>query len=197
MSYFLSQLQSAGLPQQTQSIPDLPPGPSLERIRGLIEIPFMTTWQIVAIALLIVIAISLIGWKLFRYTCRPKEPVPMSPKDAAVAELKAAAELTANDDEQFAVLSSLALRRYFEVSKQINALGKTTDEFLKLSNKNPLLTTESRKSLAAFMQRCDQVKFARTPLTKSERRGLTENALEIVQQCEGTQSETEAQKAQS
>lgn len=194
---FLAQIPSAGLPGQTQPIPELPPGPSLDHLRGPIEIPFMEPWQIAAIALLIVVVISLMGWILFRYARRHNEPMPMSPKDAAVAELKSAAELTANNDEQFAVLSSMALRRYFETGKGIYALGKTTDEFLQSLNENPLLNTDSRKSLAAFMQRCDQVKFARTPLTEAERRGLTESALELIRRCEATHSETDEPNAQS
>ena len=197
MLYFLLQLPPAGLPQQTSSIPKLPPGPSLDRVRGPVEITFLETWQIVIITLICLAVAALLGWKLFkRIRSKSNLQTNVSPHDAAIAELKSAAELTVKDDEGFAVLSSLALRRYFETGKGIDALGKTTDEFLKGLNDHSLLNADARKSLAECLQHYDRVKFARAALTKAERQALTESALELIQNCE-TNQPAACTKAQS
>jgi hypothetical protein len=191
MLHFLLQLPPAGLPQQAPVLPELPPGPSLDRVRGPVEIPFLETWQIALIALLGLIVAALLGWKLLqRIRTQRNQHVLISPQDAAIAELKSAAELTTDHDEQFAVLSSLALRRYFETGKGIDATGRTTDEFLKSLSNHSQLDDDARKSLATCLQHCDQVKFAKATLTQTERHGLTESALELIRQCEAHQPAT-------
>lgn len=197
MLHDLLQLPTIGLLQQTQTVPELPPGPSLDRMRGPVEIPVLEPWQIVAIALLIFAIAGLLGWILLQKIRKQTNLAPIAPKDAALAELKSAAETTDEDDERFAVLSSLALRRYFEEGKGIQALGKTTEEFLKRLNEHTCLTEDSRKSLAAFMQRCDRVKFAQAPLTAAERLELTESALELIRNCEATATATDEQTTHS
>ena len=170
-------------------MPKLPPGPSLDRVRGPVEIPFMEPWQIALIALLSLIVVVLFGWKLFKIIrSKSNQQAPIAPQDAAIAELESAAELTANDDERFAVLSSMALRRYFETGKGINALGRTTDEFLKGLNNHASLNVDARRSLAECLTLCDQVKFAKAVLSKTERRTLTRSAVEVIRQCEAPQS---------
>ena len=198
MVHFLLQLPPAELPQQTPTVPELPPGPSLDHVRGPIEIPFMENWQIVLIALSGIIIIGLIGWKLVQsIRTRKNRQAPVSPYDAAIAELESAVTLTANDDERFAVLSSLALRRYFETGKGIHALGNTTDEFLERLKDHSLLNANARESLAECLQHFDRVKFARAPLTETERRELTESALKLVRQLGETKTETDTTEAQS
>ena len=197
MLHFLLQLPSAGFPQQSPGIPELPPGPSLDRTRGPIEIPFLETWQTTLITLLCLVVAALISWKFLRYIqAKKKRNATVSPQDTAVAELKSAAELTAKDDERFAVLSSLALRRYFETSKGIDALGRTTDEFLKDLSDHSLLNADTRKLLAECLQHCDRVKFAQAALAQTERQALTKSALELIQHCETNLSAVD-QKAQS
>jgi hypothetical protein len=191
MLHFISQLSPAGFPQQPPAIPELPPGPSLDRVRGPVEIPFMETWQIALIALLGIIIVILIGWKQFKkIRAKRNNPTPLSPQDAVIAELQSAAARAVDDDEQFAVRSSLAVRRYFETGKSINALDRTTDEFLNDLSDHSLLDDDTRKLLADFLHHCDQVKFAQVALTQEERQELTSHALELIQKCEATQPAT-------
>ena len=199
MLNFFLQLPSVGLPRQTTAIPELPPGPSLDRVRGPVEVPLLETWQSMLIILLSLIVAGFLGWRLLQYFRQQKnQHQTISPYEAAIAELKSAAELTADNDERFAVLSSLALRRYFETGKGIHTLGKTTDEFLKSPSTHSMLNADARKSLAECLQRCDQVKFAKESLTQTDRRKLTESALAVIRQCEATQSsETDVQHVQS
>ncbi len=191
MLHFLLQLPLAGLPQQAPAVPELPPGPSLDRVRGPVEIPFMEPWQIALVTLLGLIIAALLGWKLLAsIRSKRNQPTPMAPQDAAIAELESAAKLTADDNERFAVLSSMALRRYFETGKGIEALGRTTDEFLKDLNNHALLNADARRSLAECLTLCDQVKFAQAALTEKERSALTRSAIEVIRQCETTELTT-------
>lgn len=189
MLHFLLQLPLTELLQQTSTLPELPSGPSLDRIRGPIEIPYLETWHIALIALAGFIALILLGLKLYkRIRSRKNSHVPDSPQDVATAELQSAAKLAASDDERFAVLSSMALRRYFEIGRGIDALGKTTNEFLKSLNNHSLLNDDARQSLTECLCHYDRVKFARATLTQAERQALTQNALELIQRAETTQS---------
>jgi hypothetical protein len=176
---FLAQIANA--PQ----LPDLPAGPSLDRVRGPIEIPLYEPWQIGVMIALGVLALGLLTWGIVRFLRARSNRSPQQPAHiTALAELKAAAELTTADDERFAVLSSLALRRYFENGKGIAALGRTSLEFLQALEGHPQLNSEARTSLSDFLEHCDRVKFAQASLTESERNALTGSAIALIQQFE-------------
>ena len=173
------------MPAQTPQLPDLPPGPSLDNVRGPIEIPPYEPWQIGVMIALGVIALGLLLWGIARFLrARNNRDAQLQPHTTALAELKTAAECTAGDDERFAVLSSLALRRYFETGKGIAALGRTTLEFLKALDGHALLNTDARAALSAFLEHCDRVKFAQVSLTEDERNALTESAITLIRQSE-------------
>lgn len=185
MQNFILQLPPAGIPQQAPTIPELPPGPSPERVRPPIEIPLFETWQIALGSLAAVFVVALFGWWIFKYFRRHTNPVaPAPPQSVAIAELNAAAELAADDDGRFAVLSSQALRRYFETGKGIGAFGKTTDEFLTSLETHTFLTPDARNLLTDFLRQCDRVKFAGESLEEAERRSLIESAVNLIQKCE-------------
>ncbi|CAA6691403.1 MULTISPECIES: hypothetical protein [unclassified Lentimonas] len=173
------------MPAQTPQLPDLPPGPSLDHVRGPIEIPPFEPWQLGVMIALGLIALGLLIWGIVRFVrARKNRAEQLQPHTTAFAELKTAAKCTAGDDERFAVLSSLALRRYFETGKGIPTLGRTTLEFLKALDGHALLYTEARASLATFLEHCDRVKFAQAALTEDERNALTESAITLIRQSE-------------
>ncbi len=188
----------AQLPAQTPQLPDLPPGPSLDNVRGPIEIPPYEPWQIGVMIALAVIAFSLLTWGIVQFArARRNRAAQLQPHTTAFAELKTAAECTAGDDERFAVLSSLALRRYFETGKGIAALGRTTLEFLKALDGHTLLNTEARASLSTFLEHCDRVKFAQASLTEADRDALTESAITLIRQSEQGSDAPQPEVAQS
>ncbi len=173
------------LPAQTPQLPDLPTGPSLDRVRGPIEIPPYEPWQIAVMIALSILALGCLTWGMVRFLRARKNRTPQAqPHITALAELKAAAELTTEDDERFAVLSSLALRRYFETGKGIAALGRTSLQFLQALEGHPQLNSDARTSLSDLLEHCDRVKFAQASLTESERNALTGSAIELIQQFE-------------
>ena len=176
---FLAQIANA--PQ----LPDLPPGPSLDRVRGPIEIPPFEAWQIGVMIALAVLALGLLIWGILRFMrARSNRTQAELPDLIARAELKTAAELTLEDDERFAILSSLALRRYFETGKGIAALGRTSLEFLQGLDGHPQMNPEARSSLTEFLEHCDRVKFAQASLTATERSALTNSATTLIVQFE-------------
>jgi len=176
---FLAQI--ANPPQ----LPDLPPGPSLDRVRGPIEIPPFEAWQIGVMITLAILALGLLIWGILRFMrARSNRTQAELPDLIARAELKTAAELTLEDDERFAILSSLALRRYFETGKGIAALGRTSLEFLQGLDGHPQMNPEARSSLTEFLEHCDRVKFAQASLTAAERSALTDSATALIAQFE-------------
>jgi hypothetical protein len=169
----------------TTHIPDLPAGPALDRVRGPVDIPPFEPWQIGIITALGLLLLSLLAWGITRFIrSRRKRTRAIQPHIAALAELKTAAAHTANNDERFAVLSSLALRRYFEQRSGIPALEKTTLEFLHSLKDHPKLNAEAGTSLIQFMEQCDRVKFARASLSAAQRESLTTSAQQLIQQFE-------------
>jgi len=185
MPLSLFQFLLAALPAQTPGLPNLPPGPSFDRVRGPIEIPPFEPWQIGVIIALAVLALSVLIWGILRFMrARSNRSQAELPHLTARAELKAAAELTTNDDERFAVLSSMALRRYFETGKGIAALGRTSLEFLQGLDGHPQMNPEARSSLTEFLEHCDRVKFAQASLTATERSALTNSATTLIVQFE-------------
>ena len=88
---FLAQIPAA--PQ----MPPLPEGPSLDRVRGPVEIPAYEPWQIAILLGLIVLFIGLLIWLYVRSRRRAATTTP--PYEAALTELQAATDLTAEDDE--------------------------------------------------------------------------------------------------
>lgn len=167
----------------TPQLPDLPAGPSLDRVRGPVDIPPFEPWQLGLAALLGVFALGLLAWRIARFIRRRKQlKAAIAPHTAALAELDAAAQFTTHDNERFAVLSSLALRRYFEQGQSIPALGKTTLEFLRSLDAHPALDSEARALLADFLQRCDRVKFARESIDPADCQALITSAKQLIQQ---------------
>lgn len=196
MLNFLLQIQPS-LPQQTQPLPELPTGPSFDRIRGPVEIPFLENWQVALISTLSLILLCWIVWGLVRVSSKKRNSTSkMLPNEAAMADLKSAAELTSGNDEQFSVLSALALRRYFGTHLELDVLSQTTDEFLISLGEQPLKHEDATQPLAECLHHFDQVKFAQVSLSSDERSQLTAKALQLIQDYEKLLSETTTEIAQ-
>jgi len=184
MQHFLQQLPN-GLPPQAPAVPVLPPGPSLDRLRGPVEIPPLELWQVSLITLLGALILSLIGWLILRYLrYRKKNVLNLPPHEIAIGQLKIAAQEANGDDKYFAVLSAQAIRHYFAGVNDTNMPGKTTDEFIQSLETDPLVDSATRTLLSNFLHECDQIKFAGVQLTDKNRQSLTEDGLHLVQKYE-------------
>ena len=166
---------NAPLPNSASQLPDLPPGPSLDHVRGPVEIPPFETWQIAAMVAAGLLVLALLIWLIVAIvrTRKPRSK-SLSPHDAAILELGAAAGET--DDEQFAIRVSHALRTYFEAARGIPALGRSTPEFLQSID----LPENQRPRIDHFLNTCDRAKFAKLALTDETRSQLINTAKELI-----------------
>ena len=172
---FLAQMPA--IPQ----LPPLPEGPSLDRVRGPIEIPAYEPWKIAILLGFIVLFIGLLIWLYVR--SRRKSATATSPYEIAVAELQAAADLTPEDDERFAILSSQALRRYLEDGLGLRSTACTSEEFLLSLKDNTQLDEFFQTTLREVLDNFDQIKFAQQPIRITSRIYITDTVRELINQA--------------
>lgn len=165
----------------TPQLPPLPDGPSLDRVRGPVEIPAYESWQIVLAALFALGLLALILWAIFR--SRKKQSAPHPPYATALAELDAASQLTAGDDERFAMLTSAALRRYLENEMGLRFTARTSQEFLRSLKGNTRLDDVFQEKLSEALTAFDRIKFARSSIAPAERTHLSESVRGLIDQA--------------
>ena len=165
----------------TPQLPPLPEGPSLDRVRGPVEIPAYEPWQIVIALGFIVLFIGLLIWLCARIHRRASTTT--APYEAALAELQAAADLTAKDDERFAILSSQALRRYLEDELGLRSTARTSEEFLLSLKGNTQFDESFQATLREVLANLDQIKFAQQPISTTERIYITDTVRELIHQA--------------
>lgn len=181
--------QQSPVAAPTSQLPELPAGPSLDRVRGPVEIPMFEPWQIALFIALGLMALALIIWAIIALVRHLKnQHTALAPAATAIAELDAAAAIT-TDDEHFAVLSTNALRHYFEDGLNIPAKGRTSEEFLRSLKGNTRLDKAFSEQLSLFLAQCDGIKFAQKTVDSDQRAKLTTLAKELVEQAEATKED--------
>lgn len=174
----------------TPQLPPLPDGPSLDRVRGPIELPAYSNWQITLFALASLLLLVLFIWagaRLYRYFRQRR--AALAPAQVAQAELRSAELCQA--DERFAVCLTQALRRYFEQGLHLPSHAQTSEEFLRRLKHHPHLSTDFQNELAEFLRHCDRVKFARTQMDSLQRSKLIQQAHNLVEQAEAVKEEVQ------
>lgn len=181
---FLAQMPAA--PQ----MPPLPEGPSLDRVRGPIEIPAYEPWQILLALGFIVLFIGLLI--LLAVRSRRKATKTTPPYEAALVELQAAAGLSTEDDERFAILSSQALRRYLEDEFGLRSTARTSEEFLLSLKGNTQFDESFQITLSEILDSLDQTKFSQQTISIESRIYIIDtlkdliNKAQVISQKEGT-----------
>jgi hypothetical protein len=181
---FLAQMSAA------QQMPPLPEGPSLDRVRGPIEIPAYETWQIILALGFVVLFISLLIWLAVRSRRKAKTTTP--PYEATLAELQAAADLSTEDDERFAILSSKAIRRYLEDEFGLRSTARTSEEFLLSLKGNTQFDESFQTTLSEVLDSLDQTKFSQQTISIESRIHIIDtlkdliNQAQVISQEEGT-----------
>ena len=169
----------------TPQLPPLPEGPSLDRVRGPIEIPAYDLLQIALAVGFIALFIGLLIC-IFVRSRRKAATTTTPPYEAALADLQAAADLTAEDDERFAILSSHALRRYLEDGLGLRSTARTSEEFL-LSLKGTTQLDESfQATLGEVLANFDQIKFAQQAISIEARIHITDTVRKLIDQAHAT-----------
>jgi hypothetical protein len=175
---FLAQIDA------TPQLPPLPEGPSLDRLRGPIEIPAYEPWQIILALGFIVLFIGMLICLAVR--SRRKSVPTTPPYEAALVELQAAADLTAENDEHFAILSSHALRRYLEDGLGLRSTARTSEEFLLSLKGNVQLDESFQSTLREVLANLDHVKFAQQAMSIKARIHITDTIRKLIDQAHGT-----------
>jgi len=174
--YFLAQIANA--PQ----LPPLPEGPAIESVRGPLEI---TQVEFGPIALMVVTGLLLLGllyWLFFRRN--QKDTVEANPYKNAMDELDAATRLTEADDERFAVLSSLALRRYLEDACGLRFRARTSEEFLQSLRAEAVFDSDFQSQLTEVLAAFDHIKFAGGRIGREKRKALSHSVGALIQIAE-------------
>jgi hypothetical protein len=128
----------------------------------------------------VVIAVALALW----WKKRPRpQPVVVPPHVRAREKLNAALALI-NDPRGFCIAVSGAVRVYLEERFRLRAPERTTEEFLRDLQTTTHLNAEQKQTLAAFLEQCDLVKFARFEPNESALRELHESALRLVHETQ-------------
>ncbi|MEM1223150.1 MAG: hypothetical protein AAGH40_10325 [Verrucomicrobiota bacterium] len=163
-------------------LPDLPEGPSLDRLRGPVEIPRFETWEIIGMSTAAAVLTGLAIWAILALVRKRKSKTPpIDPRTAALKEIEAA-KYCSDDDGRFAQITAGALLRFCEKDLGIPTLGQTTKEFTASLSRLPDRQAEDSKRVKKFLSECDQIKFSQKKLSTSERERLSETAAHIIGQ---------------
>ena len=172
----------------TPQLPELPKGPSLDRVRGPIEIPTYEPWQIVLAAFFVVLLLGAIAWLILKSRRNTQSGLP--PYEAAIAELDAATALSDQDQERFAVLCSQALRRYLEDALGLKFSARTSEEFLRSLKGNTVLEESYQGELEKVLAAFDRIKFAREEISEQQCSEISNTVRSLIDQANKT-SQTE------
>lgn len=169
-------------------LPELPEGPSIERVRGPVEIPLFETWEI---ALFIGLGIFVFGCVIWLVVAQIQKQRLNQKKTSAykfaLSEISEAQQIT--ESETFTVRCSAALRHYFEDGLGIAATGRTSEEFICSLKGNTRLDQSYQQQLTQFFAQCDAIKFAGHSADESQRTALADSALTLIKDAERTKEE--------
>lgn len=156
----------------------------LRAVKPFVKVPSEWGWLWWILLALALAAAAYWAWHRRR---KPPAAVPLAPPTPphvlARQRLQAALSVI-HDPREFCIRVSDALRAYLEDRFQFHAPDRTTEEFMTELHGTHLLTFDQRDSLAAFLQSCDLVKFARHEPTEAALRDLYDCALRLVDETQ-------------
>ena len=163
--------------------PEAPPDP-LAGLRDnapdvVVPWPEWVWWAIAGGALVFAALLLWLGiWLLLRKSKTP----PPSPRAIALRQLEALrARVAQLAPYAFSVAVSDVLRTYISAHFNLHATQQTSPEFLASIASSPRFTDDDRRLLAAFLERCDLLKFARVEAGSDENTALLQAATAFVQ----------------
>ena len=134
-------------------------------------------WMVVAAGLAFLALVGVIFW----YT-RRKRPTPvLSARERALAVLRElGGEVSQVDPYAFGVRVSDALRRYIRDQHGLDAVTRTSVEFLEVLRDNAAFTANEKGAISEFLESVDLLKYARQAAAAEEIRSLLEIAERVV-----------------
>jgi hypothetical protein len=134
-------------------------------------------WMVVAAGLAFLALVGLIFW----YT-RRKRPAPvLSARERALAKLRELrGEASEVDPYGFGVQVSDVLRTYILDQHGLDAVTRTSVEFLEVLRDNAAFTSNEKSAISEFLESVDLLKYARQAAAAEEIRTLLEIAERVV-----------------
>jgi hypothetical protein len=153
-------------------------------IKPPIDIPNGLEWLWLTLAVLALIAILFVAWRIWKSSRSRVRIEPLIPAHVRAKEaLQKALELIGQPKE-FCILVSDTVRHYLEERFAFHAPERTTEEFLRELSETDLLTADQKESLGKFLENCDLVKFAKYEPGENELRELHSSAVRLVEETE-------------
>ncbi len=156
----------------------------LRDIKPPVEVPTGWEWLWWALGALAVAALLWVAWRAWRRRAADKPPPAAIPPHVRARQRLQAALALISQPREFCIEVSDSIRQYLEERFDFRAPERTTEEFLYELQATQLLSEQQKEALAAFLQPCDLVKFARYEPTEMELRDLHEAALRLVFETE-------------
>lgn len=164
--------------------PDTPLDPlaGLRDNAPLVEVPWPTWMWVVNVVLGLIFLAAQIKLLLWLRSLSKKKTPPPSPRAIALRELEELrAKVAQLEPYTFSVAVSDVLRTYISAHFNLHATQQTSPEFLASIATSARFTDDDRRLLAAFLERCDLLKFARVEVGSNENSALLQAATAFVQ----------------
>jgi hypothetical protein len=172
------------VPAQTPSSTNGAPLAFHDVLKPLIQIPNGWLWFFWIAGILALLAAAWFGWRYWRKKAAAIPVIPPVPPHIRARRRLEQALTLLSEPKPFSIAVSDALRAYLEERFNFHAPERTTEEFLCELQNTDLLTIEQKQSLAAFLEGCDLIKFAKDEPAEIALRGLHDSALRLVNETE-------------
>lgn len=157
-------------------VPQATPAP-LHDIAGPVSFFSSPLWIVLAVGLVLFALIGLGIW-LAR---RRKSPRPLTPKQRALASIEDLRREGADADPYaFGVRVSDALRTYIRDQFGLDAVTRTSVEFLEALRHDAVFSDNEKAAMSEFLESVDLLKYARHAATSAEIAALLEVAERLV-----------------
>ena len=134
-------------------------------------------WVVVAAAIAFLVLTGFVFW----LTRRPRRVPPQTPQQRALAALEALRrEGSEADSYEFGVKVSDALRTYIRDQHGLDAVTRTSVEFLEALRDNAAFSDNEKAALSEFLESVDLLKYARMPAAAEEIQSLLAIAERLV-----------------
>jgi uncharacterized protein DUF4381 len=165
-------------------MPQPTPAP-LHDIAGPVWIFPYPAWAVVVAAIAFLALIGLIFW-----LTRRNRPAPVqTPRQRALAALDALRrEGPEADSYAFGVKVSDALRTYIRDQHGLDAVTRTSVEFLEALRENAVFTDNEKAALSEFLESVDLLKYARLPAASEDIQSLLAIAERLVREKNGVRA---------
>ena len=161
--------------------PAPPELPEIKDIAPPVDIFPYPTWMVVVAAIIALAVIAgLVALIVKNRRQKPQAPPP-TPREVAIRELEAMRpQVERQTPYDFSIAVSDVLRTFIGRQYRLHAREQTSAEFLSAISRSVKFSENEKSLLAAFLERCDLIKFARIDATSADSAQLLERAIQFA-----------------